>query len=246
MWTLRPLDWDSEMLGLSCGFLQFSEEGTDLTASNNWRPAVVAALSEARRRGFRFLTAKIASEADALVNACFAERGLLTDTELTFFKPAKKQPVTAALATGIRIEKVTSFWDDAFYPLSTTLQHSRFFRDNNIHQDVAERLWQASIKNSCSGRASYSIIAFVDGSPAGVVNVFEKETVSDVFLIAVLHQYQRQGLGRAMLEYYDNCLSPDITGQTVETQATNYSAQALYTRMGYQAVAAKHSLHFWL
>lgn len=246
MWTLRALDWDSEILGIPSGFLQFSGESTGLITLDEWRLAVVESLSEARRREFRFLTAKIAAEDDHLVNACLAENGLLADTELTFFKRVKKQPVLAAPPAGVRIEKVSSFWDDDLYALAATLQHSRFFRDKNIPEKTAERLWQESIKNSCSGRASYSIIAFVDGKPAGVTNVFEKEGVSDIFLIAVLPQYQGRGLGRAMLATYENSLSAAISSQTVETQAINYAAHALYMRIGYQTVAAKHTIHFWL
>lgn len=246
MWSLRQLDWDSEMLGIPSGYLQFSEHRANMVAPDAWRQVVADALSAARRQAMRFLTVKLTAENAFLVNACLAENGLLVDTELTFFKLARKQLVTVPLPEAVSIEKVTPFWDDALHGLAATLRHSRFFRDANIPRASAERLWRESIKNSCMGRASYSIVAFVEGQSAGVINVFERDEVSDIFLLAVLPQYQGRGLGRAMIASYENQISSTISGQTVETQVINYAAQSLYTRVGYRVVGAKHVIHFWL
>lgn len=245
-WNLRRLDWDSEILGIPSGFLEFSGNSANMIAQDDWRQVVVDALSEARRQGIRFLTVKPTAEDGPLVNACLAESGLLVDTELTFSKEAHKHPVSTPLPVDVRTEKLTSFWDDALYGLAATLRHSRFFRDTNIPNESAERLWRESIKNSCQGRSSYSIVAFVEGKPAGVINAFEKGEVSDIFLIAVLPQFQGRGVGRSMIASYEKEISSTIAGQTVETQVINYAAQSLYARMGYQPIAAKQVIHFWL
>lgn len=238
--TIRPLPWDSEQLGVSSGLI----ECTGLTDCSD--RAISAGLQQAAANGLKFLTAKIDARHTGLVNALIKAGGNLVDTELTFQKQPSATKSALKSSPELTIEKLETYWDDSFYALAQTLEQSRFYMDTQIHPDRAHKLWESSIYNSCHGRASYSIVGFVSGRPAGLVNVFEKGGISDIFLIAVLPAYQGKGVGRAMLNHYENTLGPEIRSQTVETQLINFPAQSLYSRMGYRNVFSKHIIHLWL
>lgn len=243
-WVVQELEWDTAMLGISSGMIQFADNSSG--DEIDFHQHLSEALCEARQRGIRFLTAKLSAKNNFQVNACLAHKGLLVDTELTYSKRPGVGIAPVVTSPDIRIDRHTNFWDESLEELAGTLRLSRFFRDPHIPVEAAERLWQTSLRNSCQGRASYSLIAFMQGKPAAVINIFEHDGISDIFLIAVLPAFQGMGLGRAMLSRYDAQLPEGITKQTVETQVDNYSAQALYVRMGYLNVAAKYTLHFWL
>lgn len=242
-WLVQGLDWDSSMLGIPCGFASFTGSPGDAA---EFPSRLRDALGEARLQGIRFLTVKLPTQSHLQVNACLAQKGFLADTEVTFSKKPAKGAVPVLANTTIQVERLAQFWDDSFLELADTLQLSRFFRDPHIPAQAARKLWQTSILNSCQGRASYSLVAFVEGKAAAVTNIFERDGVSDIFLIAVRPEFQGMGLGKAMLSRYDAYLPDTVTRQTVETQVGNYPAQALYVRLGYVPVASKHSIHFWL
>lgn len=243
-WQVQDLDWDTAMLGVSAGIVHFAE--CPSAGGRDFQADLSEALHEARRRGIRFLTVKLPTINSLQINACLAQKGILVDTELTFTKTPCSERTTVPTKPDIHVDRFTQFWDESLLELAGTLRLSRYFRDPNIPAANAERLWQTSIRNSCEGRADYSIVVFVQGKPAAVTNIFERSGVSDIFLIAVLPAFQGMGLGRMMLSWYDAQLPEYIVRQTVETQVDNYPAQALYARMGYLNTAAKHTIHFWL
>jgi len=235
--------WDSMHFGFRCGSLDFGAtpaegESADLVATLD------RALAEAAAQRYRFLTAKIPARRRDLTHVC-QRHGLLVDTEVTFRKRRAPLP-ERRLPQGVEAQRFRTFWDESFTGLARTLCHSRFFADPHIDKTVAATLWTESIRNSCTGRASYSVVGFHEGRPAGVVNVFEKGAHSDIFLIAVLPRFQGLGIGRAMMERYQEGLDETIEDQTVETQVTNFAAQRLYTACGYNATDARHTFHFWL
>jgi len=242
---MRELPWDSGIFGFRCASLQIPEGSVEPAQKE---ALLVQALVEAGSQAVRFLTARVPCADVETVNACLRAGGVLVDTELTFRKDKSQQAksVQAAVPSGFVVEKVQTYWHDGLYQLVDTLEHSRFFTDPNIDDELARKLWRTSIHNSCTGRASYSIVCRHGAEPAGLINVFEADGVSDIFLIAMLPAYQGKGLGRAMVACYEANLSKDIVAQTVETQLINYPAQRFYARLGYQNVQAKHTIHFWL
>jgi ribosomal protein S18 acetylase RimI-like enzyme len=239
---LVELAWDTEQLGYRCGIIRFSK--IDVASIDTVYKDFERLLYTAFRDGYWFITAKVPAEWQAVCHACQMSGGILADSEMTFHKN-KWITDRQTSVEGVTVEKHTTFWDDSFLAIPDTLQYSRFFSDRNIGADPARKLWTQSIINSCNGRASYSIIGLFDGRPAGLINVFEKDGVSNIFLIAVIPQFQGRGIGKSMVSYYEHSLDNSVIEQIVETQMVNYGAQKLYTSFGYTHVFAKHVFHFW-
>lgn len=244
---VSELPWDSKMLGFACASLDISDntKGTEIQYFDI-SSLLSNILLDAKKQGIRFVTAKINAENISLVTTCIYNHGILVDSELSFNKNKQTPNSKLLLPDGIHIIRADCYWDDLLYELAGTLKFSRFFTDTTITYEAAYKLWKHSIYNSCNGRASYSIIAFVDDKPVGLINVFEKEGMSDIYLIAVLPHYQGKGLGKCMMRYYEHCLGDNINHQVVDTQLINYPAQKLYSGMGYRNVRSKHTIHFWL
>jgi ribosomal protein S18 acetylase RimI-like enzyme len=244
---IKELDWDSSVLGLKCGYLDLPVNQRADADDKKLRCLLEAKLEEAKRNDFKFLTVKVPTENKYMLKCCTDNRGTIIDTELTFIKRGKRGPYKGeALPNGILIKKFETYWNDELYELAQALEISRFSLDNNIERNSSLKLWRQSIYNNCNGRATYSIICFHNGKPVGLMSLFEKEDVSNIFFIAVLPEYQNRGLGRHMIRFYEENLSPSIKEQTVETLSLNCRAQKLYIEMGYEKSTSKHILHFWL
>ncbi len=251
------LEWDTNILGIKSGYLEIIKNNSDnFSGLNN---LIQQAMQNARDEGYEFLTAKIKSEEIEIVNLCIKNNGDLIDTELTFHKYKQHNsgvPETCFRSTennssnllqkkDFSIQKFKKYWHDSFYNLSGTLNNSRFFIDKKIGPELANKVWKESIFNSCNGRATYTIVCFDQDKPAGLINVFEKDNISDIFLITLFPEYQGHGLGSMMLDFYDSNLDNFISEQIVETQLINYNAQRFYSKKGYNNVSAKHTIHFW-
>lgn len=242
---INELDWDSSILGYKSGYFDIKEKD-NVDFADNLDNSVKELLKNAREDGFRFLTAKIDSQNINIVNSCLKNGGILVDTELTFEKKSHSKNIDYQIDAKFRIEKYEKYWHEALSEIINTLKFSRFFVDKNIDASLAEKIWQTSIYNSCSGRASYSVICFDRDNPVGLMNVFEKDLVSDIFLIALTPEYQGHGLGKAMIGFYEKHLGSNIQVQKVETQLINHHAQNLYTSCGYKNMNSKYTVHFWL
>ncbi len=241
---VQELSWDSEIFGFRCGVLNIPVAVNSISV-DELSSLIKATIRKAKVEKFRFLAAKIPAEIFTICAGCLRNTGILVDTELTFQKNTFKCSEFHVFPE-IVVEKHDTFWDDVFYRIPDVLKHSRFFSDPNIDSALARKLWNTSIYNNCTGRASYSLVGFFRGKPAGLINVFERDGISDIFLIAVLPEYQGHGLGKAMMKSYESWLHYDVVEQIVETQVVNYPAQKLYSQMGYNNIRAKHTFHFWL
>ena len=244
--------WDSNIFGFLCGSLEIINKKPENNRINSDRnddileSSLCEIISSARKEKFRFITAKINAQKINVANVCFRNHGILIDTELTYQKTKHEQLEKMSLPKGFAIYKHDRYWNESLLELTNTLTHSRFFMDKNIDVSTAQKLWNQSIFNNCNGRANYTVVCFDKDRPIGIMNIFEKDETSDIFLIAVLPSYQNMGLGKAMVHFYENNLDPKITKLTVETQLINYQAQYFYIRLGYKNVRSKYIIHFWL
>ena len=239
--------WESSMLGYKCGSLDFGEQENAAPSTKSSHIIIQKTLKKAKSENYQFLTAKVPAENNELINICFRNNGYLVDTELTFSKSRREINLEQeAILDVVSVEKLDVFWDESLRKLTDTIIHSRFFSDANIKNEAAHRLWENSIYNNCNGRASYSIIAHYNGKVAGLINVFEKDGRSDIFLIGVLSQFQNKGIGKAMIQCYEGKLDKSILELTVDTQSINYGAQRFYIGMGYRTVSVKQIIHFWI
>jgi GNAT superfamily N-acetyltransferase len=244
--TISELPWDSEMFGFACAHFDISRSGAARATHAGLPGAIAEVLQQARSEAVKFVTLKTDAEETETVNSALRNNGSLIDTELTFAKKPTAPDTPAVPESEYSIQKMETFWDDSLYDLTSTLQHSRFFVDSHIDADVAHRIWRTSIYNHCNGRASYSVVAHHRDKPIGLMNVVEKNGISDIFLIAVSPPHQGKGVGSAMMDLYEATLGAGTETQIVETQLRNYGAHKFYHDRGYRAVRSKHTIHFWL
>lgn len=96
-----------------------------------------------------------------------------------------------------------------------------------------------------AGRAdAISVLAFVDGEPAGLVNAFEGFStfrcapLLNVHDVAVLEDYRGLGLARRMLALVETiALERGCCKMTLEVLEGNHPAQALYRSLGFSGYA---------
>jgi ribosomal protein S18 acetylase RimI-like enzyme len=244
--NIKELEWDSSIFGFKCGNMDVIIKNRIEYLDPFSGLPLKECITEAKEENYKFLTAKVDTEYMPIVNACLENNGKLIDTELTFHKKRRTNVgEKVEFPEHISVKKFKTFWDDSLFDIAKTLRFSRFFIDENIKKETAQIIWEKSIYNSCNGRADYSIICFYNDKPAGIMNIFEKNRISDIFIIAVIPEYQNKGLGRRMMNYYEANLDVHIQEQTVETQLINYQAQKLYIDHGYKVIKSKHIIHFW-
>ena len=240
--TVDLLPWDSDLLGYKSGVISFIPSLPQ--QCSNVALALKESLFQAKCNGYRFLTAKVDAEQFEITNLCIRNSGILVDTEVRFSKKPAKQEFKEI--EGKTCKKTTCYWDDSLYGVAESLNRSRFFRDPEIGAENAMRLWKESIRNHCMGRASYSVIYFNSSAPVGFINVIERNSVSNIFIIGVLPGFQGGGIGSLMMRFYEMKLSESIHEMTVDTQLTNISAQKLYVNSGFRIKSSQHIIHFWL
>ncbi|WP_207869160.1 GNAT family N-acetyltransferase [Brevundimonas goettingensis] len=100
-----------------------------------------------------------------------------------------------------------------------------------------------------------SVLAFVDGAPAGLVNVFEGFStfrcapLLNVHDVAVLAEYRGLGLARRMLALVEAiALERGCCKLTLEVLEGNHPAKALYRSLGFAGYALDPELgqaQFW-
>ncbi len=243
---IKLLPWDSDVLGIKCGVIEIYMNSSGPKASNLTQ-LLGLALDKARSRKFRFLTAKISNDEQGVANACFSNKGLLIDTELTFSKESERGvSLCPEFKDDFFMKRLRRYWHRSLFKVADSLTFSRFRSDPNIENAAAVSLWRKSVYNNCNGRASYSIICFKGKNPIGVMNVFEKSGVSSIFLVGLINSYQGLGLGSDMVKFYEYKLSKSIKTQVVQTSLLNYRAQNLYLKAGYKIKASRHIIHYWL
>lgn len=244
---LKYLPWDSGILGIKCGVIEILKKSSLIAKEDNLSGLLKMLLNIARKQQYKFLVSKINAEEQGIANACFLNKGILIDTELIFIKSHEEKKLLPVEPQGnnVLIKKFNTYWNNSLFKIAESFTYSRFHKDNNIKSTKAIRLWRNSIHNNCHGRASYSIICFVNKKPVGIMNVFEKNGISEIFLIGLIHAYQNRGLGGAMMKFYEKNISKKIKNHLVETSILNYKAQNLYLVMGYRNNKAKYVIHFW-
>lgn len=239
--NVRESSWDTEVFGIKSGAIELPPLIVDQSGD-----VVRAGITEARAQGLVFVTIKVPLEATGLTGEFLRAGAELIVTEVDYEKKRLPSPPSATSCPDLRIIKSENFWDEGIRQLADEFNLSRFFMDKHIDKASASRAWQESLYNSCTGRATYSLIGFVGDKVAGVMNVFERAGNSDIFLICVHPQHRGKGFGRQLMLNYEGSLGGQIAIQSVSTQLNNYAAQNLYCAMGYRPARARHILHMWL
>ena len=102
---------------------------------------------------------------------------------------------------------------------------------------------------------AFSVLAFADGQPAGLVNCFEVfstflcRPLANIHDLIVLPEYRGHRIGQLMLQQVEQlALERDCCKLTLEVLQGNHAAQQLYRKFGfaaYQLAAENGNALFW-
>lgn len=228
----RPLQWDSQMLGISCGTIDVSPNDRDFESLAERILAEVPPDIE-------LTVVKIPASHHRALEGLMLVGARLIDTELVLVHDGIRRKATDGVETRI----MDSYTGEEFTELATTLKHSRFFQDPAIPHAKAAALWKESIRNHCRRRASAIAVGYIDDSPAGMIIALDGDSDRRLFLVGVLQRYHRRGVGTAMLHAI--AAHSENTTLRVEALATNSPAVMLYGKTGFHFEALHYVVHIW-
>jgi ribosomal protein S18 acetylase RimI-like enzyme len=227
-----PQQWDSDMLGVACGHIDFPAAGAD-------GPALGRAVLEATPVGEALTVVKVPSTHPRALAELIRSGGKLVGSEITF---CSHHPVQAE-SREIEVEVAGRFDGNEFLALAEVMRFSRFVLDEDIPSGAAVNLWRESIANHCGGRASALVIGRVGGRPAGLVAAMDTDAERNLALVGVLPGYQGRGVGLAMLEAAVRTAGSRLV--RVEAFANNVSAVRLYGKVGFVFESEHYVVHLW-
>ena len=275
--TLEKLKWDSEMLERPCGRVGRIQRFIEVYDPLYPRCAEVLArelVETSDEMGLAFLSMRV--DSDIRWTQAFEAHGFrFIETVLTFQKSIRHRgqsleqpgPVETRLATYHDLESCCEI-------AATALTQSRFHTDPNIPIELARRVKRNWVWNGIRGRSSKSpiesgqarpgtvtYVAYVvgqDAQPTGrgmdrVVGFIQLRGTNEgdaetIDLIAVHPDFQRQGVGRSLvnqacLHYRE--IMPSYVNLQVSTQATNINAIQFYQKMGFTLIRSQQTFHRW-
>jgi len=242
-WT--RLGWDSDQLGVPAGKIDF------LVASGGYEEALGRkssllrnVIEECRLRGIRYLTARVSAGELSTIHALGQAGFDLVDGILTFsarLSEASRQPVNNDLEVRLfhsrDLEQMLAIARTAY-----TLD--RFHADRTLPPGVADRLYAAWVRRSCSGQeADAVVVAARRGRVLGYVTcklrrdvgAGGKPPVGSIVLVATAEEARGQGVASAALQgALDWFRDQGVETVEVGTQMQNVAACRLYERYGFK------------
>ncbi len=250
--VLRPLPWDSEILGTQCATLDLHLPECDQPSRKATASLLIhQALLRCRMEDTRFLSTKIGSDQFAQIHALEDSGFRLMDAEMVLrhFGPSPKP----ADIPGIGFEIKSDEEVEALVTMGKLFRMSRFFADPRIGAERAENLWQASVKGSCGGHADSFMVAMESTTPLAFATFMDDmdfhglagPSSRSFFHVGVAASAQGRGLGTALIQ---NAIaqSQGFDHLLVETQSRNSGALALYQKCGFRIISSRFAFHLWL
>jgi len=214
--------WDTLHFGRKMGGLVISGDFS--------REELARLLDEARREGYKHLTARLPGSRIEWGQALSAAGFYLTDVGVTLARETGEAP-EPLLPVRVANE------DDipALRELSRGLYlTSRFYHDPFFSREEADGVFSAWVENSVRGEAA-DLVIVVDGEdgPRGYVTLGLKDT-GVIILIGASRKAPR-GTGNALMAAAHRAYAErGLRKAEVRTQAYNYAAIGLYLRWGYR------------
>lgn len=243
----KYLAWDTDFFGVASYSLNFSSIalGKEMkgfisrVARSLGRSFTVAKVDAACHRrvidflndlGFRFINGEI----------------ILQIVPNAFSKIYDDMP---ALSGGIVIEKAKSVPKGA-YLLGAEFSRSRFHLDRNIPKRKADEVWIRYIKNFTLGARRHLFVAKIAKKTAGGIFIDQISEggacVSNFFSVSVRKEYQRRGIGSALVRCAIDWALRQGHIVTVETQMNNIEALNFYMKNGFLKTRKAHFIfHRW-
>lgn len=120
---------------------------------------------------------------------------------------------------------------------------------------LSEEVKQNLVAALADRAAAFSVLAFADGRPAGLVNCFEGfstfacKPLVNVHDVAVAPEFRRQGIAQMMMAQVEQIAQRrGCCKLTLEVLQGNHGAQQMYRKLGYagyQLDAATGAALFW-
>jgi GNAT superfamily N-acetyltransferase len=123
---------------------------------------------------------------------------------------------------------------------------SRFRNDKSFASEDVDQLYHLWIKKAYADQQNHFIfIATIDQKIAGMYSCKRQEQSLIIELVATLPQYQKQGVGSALMTTVMNyAREKDFENDFVTTQLGNEGACRLYTKHGFAQSSLLYTYHF--
>lgn len=247
---LVGLSWDSSLLSLSCGRIDFAC-ALDTSSANELASSAVKIASE---QGIQHLSVRVDTRDVTLVEAFQANGFEKVDSISTFTLEVNADAKTSSqenvrLAHPSDAEQVAEISRVAFTA-------DRFHSDPLISKELADNLHAEWGRNSVLGKAADAVIVAFEGEK--VLSFVTCKINQDLYnltgyklgtivLVATLPEAQGQGLGKATVKGALNWFAEqDCHCVEVGTQSSNTGAKKLYEGLGFRPSASWTSLRCWI
>ncbi|MCS7003887.1 MAG: GNAT family N-acetyltransferase [Cytophagales bacterium] len=231
------LDWDSRFLGFPVGKILFTNFAS-----------------------FEELCALIQQSSFRLIYLYDLCRGILpekireynnfyqVDTKVTFEKKIEKVLESAYEPFVIQTYSYETIPQQLYELAILAGQYSRFLRDPKLGPSIQQALYRRWLENSLQGSYANQVwVATYKTQIVGFCTLQVQENCAQIGLIAVSPAYQKQGIGKKLLQTAENWCAqqPHLTTLSVVTQQENLNACRLYEKYGFQLASVVPIYHVW-
>ncbi len=221
---IKELSWDSNFFGKKIGEVILS----DMAFSN-----VKDLLNKAKADGFHYLLCRFEKQDTSLIKLLTSNGFYLTDIGVTWKIDVKKFIARPGTKIKNHIIKAEPSHIYELKQISSLLfKDSRFYSDPFFNRHDAERLFEVWIENSIVGDAADIVFYY---PKKGYITCKKQNKIGKIILIGVLEQWQRKGIGRALMEKaLDWFHHEGVTSVKVRTQLKNINAMNFYSSLGFK------------
>lgn len=233
---LETQDWDTKMLGLSCGrVLEIQGEAKV--------PDYSALPTRLKELGYEYVIARRPQSEWTRLHALQAAGFYLVDGILSFASTLKGQvPEPEGLFRLAKPEDADVIGELA----GRSFVHSRFHNDPLLSAEVARRVHVEWARNSCMGQAADAVlIGEVNGEIAGFSTCRIQGSKGTIVLVAVDPRFKGQGWGKKLTAKACNWFVRQKIAQIeIQTQTSNLTAVSLYSRAGFDLQSSSFTLRW--
>jgi dTDP-4-amino-4,6-dideoxy-D-galactose acyltransferase len=241
----RHLAWDSSQLGMPAARLDLLVSAGGFEEAIERKSAMLATVvEECRAHGVRYLTARVDASDLSTIRALERERFELLDGLLTFslkLREAVYRAVNKDLE--IRLYRPPDL-DEVLAIARAAYTCDRFHVDRALAPGVANRLYDAWIRSSCSGQSADAVmvatrqgkvLAYVTCRVGRDSDAGAGASIGTIGLVATAEEARGSGIGSATLEGAFGWFRPQgVEVVEVGTQMQNVGACRLYEQAGFR------------
>lgn len=189
----------------------------------------------------QLLQAKVATDSFPQITALQQCGFQLIETEVLFRLAVPKTVLPTTLSTSMRQAKKAHI-ASLQAQFSRHFTHSRF-RSPYFSDEENQRFYAKWIENAVKGQFDHAcFFEEMNGQISGMVTLRKGNGEGKIGLLAVAEEYQRQGVGKRLLQYAQNWAAQQgLASLSICTQLSNRVAMALYQSANAQYIQS----HYW-